>query len=70
MAGADVERQREGMVADIRRVVAGGAGSIDLRRIAERRVVVQSANAGDMQRRGVEEHFACGDLGLVVVVRQ
>src|SRR6185312_17278980 len=63
-AGSYVGRKSDGMVADVGRVVAGGAGAGDGCRIAERRIVIKAADAGDDERLRVEDLFAGGDLTL------
>lgn len=63
VARADIERERKRVIADVGRVVAGGAVANERRDGggAEGGVVVQAADAGDGERAGVEESFADGN---------
>ena len=62
MAYGDIERQRQRMVANIRSVVTGGAGSLNFLWIAEIGIVIQTAHVGDREGRGVEELLPGGDV--------
>src|SRR5262249_44481850 len=55
---ADVDRQGDGVVADVGRVMAGGAGAADR---AHAEVVVQAADAGDVNADVVEQLGPAGD---------
>src|SRR5580698_8205615 len=61
-AGADVERKSDGVIADVGRVVTGGAGPGDGSWTTDGCVVVESANARDDDGLCVENLFAGGDL--------
>ena len=60
-ARADVERQRQRVVADVGRIVAAGAVADEGLRAADSRVVVESAHIADLHGRGVEQCLAGGD---------
>ncbi len=64
VAGADIERERERMIADVGRVMTRGAGALERGDGdgAERGVVVEAADVGDGERAGVEERFTGGDF--------
>src|SRR4029453_1774323 len=58
MAGPDIERDGTRMVADVRGVVAGGAGTVD-HRGAER--IVEARNVGDREGMSVEHDLPARD---------
>ena len=55
------------MVPDVRGVVAGGAVSRKRTGLAERGIVVQAPDIGDLYRRTVEQSCARGDLTTLFV---
>ena len=69
VAGADIEGERKRVVADIGRVVAGGASSLKRRdgyggaeRCGERGVIGEAADIRDGKRARIEERLSGGDF--------
>ncbi len=64
VAGADIERERERVIADVGRVMTSGAGALERGDGdgAERGIVVEATNVGDGERAGVEKRFAGGNF--------
>ena len=59
MADADVERNLQRVVSDVRRIVAGSARAWNSCHVER---IVQPAHVLDRQREGVEKFFARSDL--------
>src|SRR5947209_8094410 len=73
VAGSNIQRRRERMVADSRRVVAGAAGSVDNRNAASneapsRLVVIQSSHSCDVNGLGIEQSLTACDGGAGIII--
>lgn len=62
MTDPDIQRQGHGVIAHVGRIVTGGAVAGERGGLAQCRIVIEAADAGDLDWEGVEKHLPRCDV--------